>query len=117
MENAINGEAFFMNLGMNAILLLNDRDVQKWLREVSNADLAIALKGTSVDVREKVYKNMSEQTAAHVKKDVDCTGPVFKSAVHESRDKILASLKGLARCHEIVIPFGSTDIFGEEILY
>lgn len=115
MENTINGEILFMNLGMHAVLLLTDRDIQKWLRQISNEDLVIALKGTSADVRAKVFSNVSEQAAAHLKEDFESMGPEFSSVVSERQEKILGTLKGLARCHEIVIPYGSTDIFGEEI--
>lgn len=117
MEDSINGEILFMKLGMNGLLLLNDRNVQKWLREVSNEDLVIALKGASADVREKVFRNMSEPLAVQLKEDLEYLGPVFKSDVSERQEKILNVLKGLGRCHEVVIPFGSTDIFGEEIIY
>lgn len=115
MENTINGEILFMNLGMNAVLLLTDRDIQKWLRQVSNDDLVIALKGTSADVRGKVFSNVSEQTAVHLKDDFENMGPVFTSVVSGRQEKVLGTLKDLARRHEIVIPYGSTDIFGEEI--
>lgn len=118
MEDKIqNGEVFLLNLGMNAILLISDRDVQKWLSKISNSDLVIALKGTSRDVQEKVYKNMSHEAREFLKEDFEYSGTQFKSVVQEKQTQILNVLKGLARVKEIVIPYGKTDFFGEGIIY
>lgn len=95
MENTINGEILFMNLGMNAVLLLTDRDIQKWLRQVSNDDLVIALKGTSADVRGKVFSNVSEQTAVHLKKYSTLLRPVRTFCLWDATES--ASQKYLPR--------------------
>lgn len=105
-------------LSMNTLLLLTDRDIQKWLREVPNADLIVALKGTSSAIQDKVFRNMSSSLSAHLKEDFAYTGPVFKEDVLSKQQRVLEILKNLALNHEVVIPGGNgeKDIFNEELV-
>ena len=58
------------------ILLLDDRSIQRVLREVDNNDLAIALKGSNEDVQNAIFNNLSKRLAVMIKEDMDFMGPV-----------------------------------------
>ena len=60
------------------ILLLDDRAIQRVLRDVENGDLAIALKGANEDVKGVILKNLSKRLAAMIEEDMEFMGPVRK---------------------------------------
>ena len=66
------------------LLDLDDRGIQSLLREVQSESLIVALKGASEELREKIFKNMSQRAAEMLRDDLDAKGPVRLSEV-ESR--------------------------------
>jgi flagellar motor switch protein FliG len=58
------------------IVNLEDRAIQRILREVDTKDLAMSLKGTKEDVKEKVFKNMSERAQEMLRDEIEYMGPV-----------------------------------------
>lgn len=88
---------------MEILTQVDDRGVQKWLRDVSNDELAKALKGASIDVQDKVFRNMSHRAAAMLQEDMEYMGPVRKSDILESQKKVMAILKKLEEDGDIVI--------------
>ena len=88
---------------MEILTQVDDRGVQKWLRDVSNDELAKALKGASIDVQDKVFRNMSHRAAAMLQEDMEYMGPVRKSDILESQKNVMAILKKLEEDGEIVI--------------
>ena len=58
------------------ILLLDDRAIQRVLRDVDNGDLAIALKGSNEDVQNAIFNNLSKRLAVMIKEDMEFMGPV-----------------------------------------
>ena len=88
---------------MEILTQVDDRGVQKWLRDVSNDELAKALKDASIDVQDKVFRNMSHRAAAMLQEDMEYMGPVRKSDILESQKKVMAILKKLEEDGEIVI--------------
>ncbi|MBF3355648.1 flagellar motor switch protein FliG, partial [Leptospira borgpetersenii serovar Hardjo-bovis] len=58
------------------IVLLDDRAIQKVMREVDNSDLAEALKSVDTEVQEKIFKNMSKRAANLLREDMDFMGPI-----------------------------------------
>jgi flagellar motor switch protein FliG len=91
------------------ITLLEDRDVQQVLRQVDNADLAVALKGVTDEVRVKVTSNMSERAATTLLEDVDLLGPVLLRQVEEAQQKVILIIRRLEDAGEIVLRRGSDD--------
>ncbi len=91
------------------ITLLEDRDLQQVLRQVDNADLAMALKGVSEDVRTKVTRNMSERAATSLLEDVELLGPVLLRQVEEAQQKIIVVIRRLEDAGEIVLRRGGDD--------
>ncbi len=94
-------------VSMEILTQIDDRSVQKWLREVSNEELAKALKGSSEEVRDKIFRNMSRRASAMLQEDMEFMGPVRKSDVLESQNKLIKILKKLNDRGDIVIPHGA----------
>ncbi|WWR16998.1 flagellar motor switch protein FliG [Lachnospiraceae bacterium JLR.KK008] len=91
------------------ILLLDDRAIQRVLRDVENSDLAIALKGANEEVKAAVFKNLSKRLAAMIKEDMEFMGPVRMKDVEEAQQKIVNIIRKLEDSAEIVISRGGGD--------
>ncbi len=91
------------------ILLLDDRAIQRVLRDVDNSDLSMALKGANEQVQAAVFKNMSSRLAAMIKEDMDFMGPVRMKDVEEAQQKIVNIIRKLEDSAEIVISRGGGD--------
>ena len=91
------------------ILLLDDRAIQRVLRDVENADLELALKNTTEEVQNVIYKNLSKRLAAMIKEDMDFMGPVRMKDVEEAQQKIVSVIRKLEDAGEIVISRGGGD--------
>jgi flagellar motor switch protein FliG len=85
------------------IIKLDDKAVQRVLREVETKDLALALKGTIPEVKEKIFRNMSERASGMLKEDMEYMGPVRAKEVQESQTKIVAVIRALEATGEITI--------------
>lgn len=91
------------------ITTLDDRAIQSILKEVDVKDLATAMKSVSNDVREKIFKNMSERAVAMLKEDMEFMGPVKLKVVEESQQKIVATIRRLEETGDIVIDRGTEE--------
>ncbi len=91
------------------ILLLDDRAIQRVLRDVDNNDLALALKGSNEEVQEAIFKNLSKRLAAMIKEDMEFMGPVRMKDVEEAQQKIVNIIRKLEDSGEIVISRGGGD--------
>jgi len=91
------------------ILTLDNRSIQRFLREVDNNQLAIALKGTNDEVKNKIFANMSKRMAEMVKEDMEFMGPVRLKDVEEAQQKIVNVIRKLEDAGEIVISRGGGD--------
>lgn len=85
------------------IVNLEDRAIQRILREVDTKDLAMSLKGTKEDVKEKVFKNMSERAQAMLRDEMEYMGPVRAREVQEIQTKIVGIIRTLEVAGEIII--------------
>ena len=91
------------------ILLLDDRAVQRVLRDVENNDLAIALKNANEEVQGKILNNVSKRLAVMIKEDMEFMGPVRMKDVEEAQQKIVNIIRKLEDSGEIVISRGGGD--------
>lgn len=91
------------------IVLLDDRSLQLVLREIDNKDLALALKATSSEVANKIYKNISKRAAEMLKEEIEYMGPVRIRDVEESQQKIVNNIRRLEESGEIVVSRGKGD--------
>lgn len=91
------------------IVLLDDRSLQLVLREIDNKDLSLALKASSGDVGNKVYKNMSKRAADMLKEEMEFMGPVRIRDVEEAQQRIVNVIRRLEDSGEIVVSRGRGD--------
>jgi len=91
------------------ILLLDDRAIQRVLRDVENSDLAIACKGANEQVQNAIFNNLSRRLATMIKEDMEFMGPVRMKDVEEAQQKIVAIIRKLEDSGEIVISRGGGD--------
>ncbi len=85
------------------LLDMDDRSIQLLLREVQSESLIIALKGTSSELREKIFKNMSQRAAEMLKDDLEAKGAVRVSEVEAEQKEILKVVRRLAEEGQVVL--------------
>ena len=91
------------------ILSLDDRAIQRVLRDVDNSDLALALKGATEEVQNVILNNLSKRLAVMIREDMDFMGPVRMKDVEEAQQKIVNIIRKLEDSAEIVIARGGGD--------
>ncbi len=91
------------------ILLLDDRTVQRVLRDVDNNDLSIALKSANDEVKGLIFNNLSKRLATMIQEDMEFMGPVRMKDVEEAQQKIVNVIRKLEDSGEIVIARGGGD--------
>jgi len=94
------------------ILLVDDRGVQKLLRKVETMELAIALKAASEEVKEKIFKNMSERAGEMLKEEIEDMGPVRMKEVDDAQQNITRIIQEMDTKGELII----AGRRGEEII-
>jgi flagellar motor switch protein FliG len=92
------------------IVQLDDRSIQRVLRDVDSRDLMVALKGAPENVRRTVMRNMSSRASATLEDDLATMGPVRLSAVQTAQGNIVTVIRRLDEAEEIVISRG--DVVG-----
>ena len=90
---------------------IDDRGIQLLLREVQSDALIIALKGAGSDLREKIFKNMSQRAAEMMRDDLDSKGPVRLSEVEAQQREILQIVRRLADEGQIALGAKGEDAF------
>ena len=91
------------------IVMLDDRAIQKVLREVDQQELPKALKAVDTEVQDKIFRNMSKRAASMLKEDMEFMGPVRLKDVEESQQKIVSVIRRLEDSGEIVIARSGDD--------
>ena len=91
------------------ILSLDDKSIQRVLREVDNNELAVALKGTVEEVQNVIFNNMSKRLAAMIREDMEYMGPVRLKDVEEAQQRIVNVIRKLEDSSEIIISRGGGD--------
>jgi flagellar motor switch protein FliG len=91
------------------ILTLDNRSIQRFLRDVENQQLAVALKGATDEVQKVIFSNMSKRLADMIKEDIEFLGPVRLKDVEEAQQKIVNIIRKLEDAGEIVISRGGGD--------
>jgi flagellar motor switch protein FliG len=95
------------------IVKLDDRSIQRILREVDSKDLTMALKGSSEEVKNVIFKNMSKRASQIIKEELDFMGPVRVRDVDEAQQRIINVIRKLEESGEIIISGGGA---GEELI-
>lgn len=91
------------------ILLLDDRSIQRVLRDVDNNELALALKGANEEVQNAIFNNLSKRLAEMIKEDMEFMGPVRMKDVEEAQQKIVNIIRKLEDSGDLVISRGGGD--------
>lgn len=91
------------------ILSLDDRSIQRVLREVENNDLGVALKSAGEDVQEVIFNNLSKRLGEMIKEEMQFMGPIRLKDVEEAQQKIVNIIRKLEDAGEIVIARGGGD--------
>ena len=91
------------------ILTLDDRSIQRVLREVDNNELAVALKSANEEVQNAIFNNLSKRLATMIREDMDFMGPVRMKDVEEAQQKIVNIIRKLEDSGEIVTSRGGGD--------
>lgn len=91
------------SISFNELGRLDDRSIQKIMREVDMDVLALALKKADEKVKQKIYRNMSARAAALLKENMEFMGPVNQINIEEAQCKIIKAAMKLEREGEIVI--------------
>ena len=94
------------------LVLVDDRGFQKLLRKVETMELAIALKAASEEVKEKVFRNMSERAGAMLREEMEDLGPVRMKEVSDAQTGITNIIQEMEAKGEIII----SGRRGEEII-
>ena len=90
---------------------LDARAIREMLKEISNDDLILALKGASPDLQELFYANMSERAATMIKEDLEIMGPTKLADVEAAQQNIVKTVRRLEAEGRIAINRGGGDVF------
>jgi len=85
------------------IMEIDDKGIQTMLREVQSDSLILALKGSTAELREKIFKNMSTRAAEMLREDLESKGPVRLSEVEAQQKQILQIVRRLADEGQIML--------------
>jgi flagellar motor switch protein FliG len=89
------------------VVNLDDRSIQRVLKETDNKDLALALKHVSPDVKDRVMSNLSQRAAQTISEEMEYMGPVRLKDVEEAQQRIVDVIRNLEEAGQIVIVAGS----------
>lgn len=91
------------------ILSLDDKSIQRVLREVDNNELAVALKGANDEVQNVIFNNLSKRLSSMIREDMEYMGPIRLKDVEEAQQKIVNIIRKLEDSSEIIISRGGGD--------
>ena len=90
---------------------LEDRSIRELLKEISNEDLTMALRGSSDDMKTLFFKNMSERAANMIREDLEIMGPTRLADVEAAQQNVVKIVRRLEGEGRIVISRGGGDVF------
>ncbi|ARJ40032.1 flagellar motor switch protein FliG [Sporosarcina sp. P18a] len=91
------------------IITLDNRSIQRVIRDCENEDLILAMKVSSEEVKDILFKNMSQRMAESFKEEMDVMGPVRLRDVEEAQSRIVGIIRRLEDAGEIIIARGGGD--------
>ncbi|MFA6297742.1 MAG: flagellar motor switch protein FliG [Nocardioides sp.] len=93
------------------IVNLDDRSIQQVLRQVDTGELALALKGVSDLVRDKITSNLSERAGITLVEEIELLGPVRLTQVEEAQQAVIRTIRQLEEQGQIMVRRGNDDEF------
>ncbi|MVO99161.1 flagellar motor switch protein FliG [Paenibacillus lutrae] len=91
------------------IVNVDNRSIQRIIRDIENADLQLALKVASEEVREAIFRNMSKRMSETFREEMEFMGPVRLRDVEEAQTRIVSTIRRLEEAGEIIIARGGGD--------
>lgn len=91
------------------IVTMDDRSIQRFVRDCDPRDMVLALKTANQDVAAKLFANMSARMAQNIKDDLEITNNVRIKDVEEAQQRIVGIIRGLEEQGEIIIMKGGKD--------
>lgn len=91
------------------IVTIDNRSIQRIIRDIENTDLQLALKVASEEVRDAIFRNMSKRMAETFREEMEFMGPVRLRDVEEAQTRIVATIRRLEEAGEIIIARGGGD--------
>jgi len=88
------------------LINLDDRYIQEILKEVDGRELSMALKGSTEDIKEKIFRNMSKRATLGIREDMEYMGPVRLQDVEEAQQRIVSVVRSLEESGTIVLGKG-----------
>jgi flagellar motor switch protein FliG len=98
------------------IVQLADRDVQLVLRDVDQKDLALALRGVNDEVKDCIFRNMSQRGSEMLKEDLENSQPQRRAVVEEAQGRVVAAIRRLEDSGAIIIGRGDEEDEAEEVI-
>jgi len=89
------------------IVMLDDRSIQRVLKEVDNKELALAMKHISAETKKKIFANLSERAANVIKEEMEYMGPVRLRDVEEAQQRIVDIIRRLEESGQVVVVGGT----------
>ena len=93
------------------LLKLDNKAIQTVLREIQSDTLVVALKAADQELRERIFKNMSQRAAETLREDLESRGPVRMSEVEAQQKEIMKAVRRLAEEGQIQLGSGGGDGF------
>lgn len=90
---------------------LDDRSIRELLKETSNEELTLALRGASDDLKGRFFKNMSERAANMVREELEFMGPTKLSDVEQAQQNIVKVVRRLEAEGKVVVTRGGGEVF------
>ncbi len=91
------------------IITMDDRSVQRFIRDCDPRDVVLALKGSNSEVASKIFGNMSTRMAQSIRDDLEITTNVRIRDVEEAQQRIVGIIRGLEERNELIIIKGGKD--------
>ena len=91
------------------LLKLDDRTIQLVLKEVDQKDLALSLRGASVEVTDRILANMSQRAAETLREEMEFMPPQLRRVVEEAQTKIVAVVRRLEEDGTIIVARGGSE--------
>lgn len=92
------------------IIALDNRSIQRIIREIDNSQWAIALKGASEEVKDLIFTNMSKRLVEMIKEDIEFMGPVRIRDIEDAQQNIVNVIRKLEEDGEIITPRGGDEV-------
>jgi flagellar motor switch protein FliG len=92
------------------LVRLDDRSLQRVLREVDSKDLALAMRGSNEELQERIFRNQSTRAAQALREEMEIGGPVRLRQVEDAQQRIVNIVRRLEDAEEIVIQRSGEDV-------